>query len=497
MKLELPNLPTTITITRNLRAFRIGLLTFSAGLFGSLGSALADGCDRVAFSLADQLPLGGASLNVVVADFNGDSTADVAATNDRNVIVYMGDGVSGFGPANTFPAGILPRGLAVGDFDGDGKPDLAVANYSNVSILINDGQGGFGPPVNYAADDSPIQIDVGDFNTDGKVDLAVLNSQNDDVSILLGDGEGHFGPPSNFPAGDLPYALAVRDLNGDGNLDLAISTYASEMVIIMAGNGQGNFVAVHSYPLGGNGSDVVIGDFNGDQQPDLAVGVYNIYPDNHIAIFLGDGTGSFIPGNTIPVYDAQGIVAADFDLDGNLDLAATLYSDPAIIIALGRGNGEFRHPEHVHLRHDPLPLGIATGDFNSDGKPDLVVSDYRNGHTTILLNLPTIQIDAPDPIASESGGDPGRFRVKRNGCLDEPLKVQYSVSGTAKSGTDYLPLKGTVTIPARRMFADIGVRPLGNTLAEDGATVVVAVLPESYYMVGEGDTATVTIVNSR
>jgi FG-GAP-like repeat/FG-GAP repeat len=494
MKPKRPNLTTPIigTLLR-VPAFRLSLLALAGGFFWSLGSSPAEGCDRVAFSVADQLPLGGASLNVVVADFNGDSKADLAATNDQNVIVYLGDGAGGFGPANTFPAGALPRGLAVGDFDGDGKPDLAVANYSDISILINDGQGGFKAPVNYAADQSPIAIGVGDFNGDGKQDLAVVNSQNNDVSILLGDGAGHFGPPTNFPTGALPYALAVGDLNGDGNLDLVISNYGSQEINILAGDGQGNFITVNSYPLGGNATNVVIGDFNGDHHPDLAVGVFNIFPDNHIEVFLGDGNGNFTPTSGIPAFNPQGIVAADFDGDGNLDLATTLYTVPGILVALGDGAGGFGPPQHVTLPQHPLPFGLASGDFNNDGKPDLAIANYGNGHVSILLNLPSIQISALDPYASESDLNRGRFKVTRNGCVDEPLVVQYSVNGTARPGIDYRVLPGTVTIPAGGRFVAIPVVPLGDTLLQDGATVIVTLATEPYYAVGKEGAATVTI----
>src|SRR5450432_211441 len=488
--------PKNINLTRpiietllGVPALRLCLLALGGGLFGPLGGSPAEGCDRVAFSVTEQLPLGGPSLNIVVADFNNDSKADLAATNDQNVIVFLGDGAGGFGPANTFPAGLLPRGLAVGDFDGDGNPDLAVANYSDVSILINDGQGGFKVPVDYAADNSPIAIGVGDFNGDGQRDLAVLNSQNNDVSILLGDGAGHFGPPTNFPAGDLPYALAAGDLNGDGNVDLVVSTYGSEEVIILEGDGLGNFTTVNSYPLGGNGSNVVIADFNGDHHPDVAVGVFNIFPDNHIGIFLGDGAGNFTPVSGIPAFDPQGIVATDFDGDGNLDLAATLYNVPGILVALGDGTGGFGAPQHIGLPQHPLPFGLATGDFNGDNKPDMAIANYGNGHVSILLNLPTVQIRALDPTAFESDGNRGRFKVTRNGCIDEPVVIQYSVSGTAKSGMDYRALPGTLTIPAGERFAAIPIIPLGDTLEQDGSTVVVSLPTEPYYAVGKEDTA--------
>lgn len=483
--------------TPNFPAVRIGLLVLAGGVLGCLGSASVDGCDRVGFSLVGQLPLGGPSLNLVVADFNGDSNADFAATNGLRVVVYLGDGSGGFHVRNHYPAGLFPGGLAVGDFDRDGKPDLAVANYSDISIMLNDGQGGFKVPANYDADHSPFAIGVGDFNADGNLDLAVVNSQNDDLSVLLGDGAGHFGPPKNFPTPQLPYAVAVGDLNGDGNLDLVISTYASEEVSILAGDGQGNFTPTISYPLGGNGSNVVISDFNGDHYPDVAVGVFNIFPDNHIEIFLGDGTGNFTAASSIPVFDPQGIVATDFDGDGNLDLAATLYNVPGIIVALGDGTGGFSPPQQVRLPEHPLPFGLATGDFNNDRKADLAIANYGNGHATILLNLPSVQVVASDPTAAESCRDPGRFRVARTGCLETPLTISYSVSGTANPGIDYRTLRGQVTIPAGLRSADIPVLPLGSTLQEDGATVIINIVAERFYGIAENGTATVTINNDK
>jgi hypothetical protein len=486
------NLPTTILRTPNFAAIRICLLVLAGGIIGCFSSSSVDGCDRVGFFLANQLPIGGPTLNVVVADFNDDSKPDFAATNSSRVVVYLGDGAGGFEPPKNYRAGALPGVLAVGDFDHDGKIDLAVANYSDISVLLNDGQGGFLAPVQYEADQSPLAIGVGDFNGDGHLDLAVVNSQSDDVSVLLGDGSGHFGLPTNFPTGDLPYALAVGDLNGDGVLDLVISTYNSEEVNILVGDGQGNFRPTVSYPLGGNGSNVVIGDFNDDRKPDVAVGVFNIFPENHIQIFLGDGGGNFTAGGSVPVFDPQGIVATDFDGDGDLDLAATLYNAPGIVVALGDGIGGFGSPQQVRLPHHPLPFGLATGDFDRDGNSDLAIANYGNGHVTILLNLATVQIEASDPTASGSCRDPGRFRVKRVGCLDAPLRIFYSVSGTAKPGTDYRALSGEVTIPAGWQFADIPVLPLRDTLQEDGATVVVDIVAGDYGIGGHA-TATVTI----
>ncbi len=475
--------------------FQPGLIALATGFFALIGSTPARACDDVAFAVTEQLPVLGPSLNVVVADFNGDGNDDFAATNDAAVVVFLGDGAGGFGDSHSYPAGLLPRGMAVGNFNGDNQPDLAVSNYNDISVLLNDGQGGFEPPVNFPAHDSPIAVATGDFNGDGKTDLVAVNSQSNDVSIILGNGAGGFGPPQNFPAGDLPYAVAVGDFDGDGRVDLAVSTYTSEEVRIMRGDGQGGFTTFISYPLHGNGSRIVAGDFNHDDHLDLAVGVYNASPDNRLAVLLGNGNGTFTRASGIPVADPQGVVTADFDGDGNLDLASTTYFFPDLVVALGDGAGGFGPARSTRLPGHPYPFGVAPADFNRDGKADLAISNYGNGHVIILLNLPTAEIEAVVPKASEGDRIRGRFQVARNGCTDNPLSLQYTVSGTARPGVDYRELRGWLLIPAGRRFAPIQVIPLGDMLEEDGATVIVTLLPDVDHVIGKESTATVTIYN--
>jgi Bacterial Ig-like domain (group 3)/FG-GAP-like repeat len=85
-------------------------------------------------------------------------------------------------------------------------------------------------------------------------------------------------------------------------------------------------------------------------------------------------------------FDAPGgniyIVTADFNRDGNLDLATSEYDASSVRVLLGKGNGGFqslgRYPAcHAH--------GLATGDFNGDGFADLVVADAGCGEVTVLL----------------------------------------------------------------------------------------------------------------
>ena len=479
---------------RNRMALQFFLLSV-AFLFAPAHLWCATDCDVATFSPPRVYPTDGAPFSVVVGDFNGDSKQDFVVDNNSAVIVYLGDGLGGFLPPKSFFLGGFHESLTAGDFNGDGKPDLALPNYPapSISILLNDGGGGFGPAVSFGTGDSPRSIGVGDFNGDGKRDLAVVNGGSNDVSILLGNGAGGFGPPANFPAGIFPYAVAAGDFDEDGNLDLAVSTYGSQEVRILLGDGSGKFTTGASYSLAGNSTAIVAADFNHDSHPDLAVSVFNNYPNNHVAIFLGDGSGGFTPGAEIIVPNAHGLAAADFNFDGELDVAVATYGFNTIAVASGDGTGNFGPATDHDLkpgRHSPFD--VAAGDFNGDGKPDVVTANYGSGDASVLLNLPNVKINVADSFASESD-TVGRFRVTRTGCTAEPLLVHYTVGGTSQPGTDYKELSGQVVIEAGRANAPIRVVPLDDTIAEPVETVIISLSPDPSYGLLGHNSATVAI----
>lgn len=136
------------------------------------------------------------------------------------------------------------------------------------------------------------------------------------------------------------------------------------------------------YPVGSGPQLIAVGDFNNDTHPDLAVS----NQDGTISVLLGDGAGNFSPAQTINLVgrsDTEGIVAGDFDGDGNLDLAAASYGSGAVDILLGNGDGTFRLGTPLTLPDGTGPTYIASTDLNGDNLPDLAVADFNTNQVLI------------------------------------------------------------------------------------------------------------------
>ncbi|WP_020601497.1 beta strand repeat-containing protein [Spirosoma spitsbergense] len=318
-------------------------------------------------------------------DFNGDGKLDLAIVNQSvyTVGILLNTGNGTFGPVTTYTAGSQPRSVAVGDFNGDGKPDLAVGNVSskNVSILLNTGGGSFGAATNFPVGMQPRSIAVGDFNSDGKPDVATGNYASNNVSILLNAGGGDFGGATNFAVGTAPNSLVAGDFNGDGKVDLATANYLSNNVSILLGNGSGSFSSAAPLAVALGPDKIISGDFNGDGRLDLAVlatGTPTSTPT--IAILLGNGSGGFGAAPTISLgFNSYSIDAGDFNGDGKTDLVAGGYTTSNVVVFLSNGDGSFG--TGTAFATGVYPFVVLAGDFNGDGKLDLAAARSDDGIT--------------------------------------------------------------------------------------------------------------------
>jgi hypothetical protein len=276
--------------------------------------------------------------------------------------------------------------VAMGDFNGDGKLDLATSasyfvgdgydEYGNlypvyepaVEVLPGHGDGTFGDPIMSFPGTAVTAVAAGDFDGDGQLDLVAYT--NGEVNLLRGNGDGTFQPPASYPAPDLS-ALAVADFNGDGRPDVAVGSYQGSVNLLL-NDGAGGFLPATSYAVGTGPVAIAIADFDWDGKPDLATADLTA---NAVSVLLNNGAGGFGTAARFGTgFEPNSIAAADFTGDGKPDLAVLDGGGGSIL--RGNGDGTFQHLSNLNA--PSTADGLMVGDFNRDGRADLVYGYSTN-----------------------------------------------------------------------------------------------------------------------
>ncbi|WP_081867948.1 FG-GAP repeat domain-containing protein, partial [Hymenobacter sp. IS2118] len=412
------------------------------------------------FAAAVNYGTGDGPVSVAVGDFNTDGRPDLAVANlyNGNVAVLLAQAGGTFAGAVNYGAGDGPRSVAVGDFNADGRPDLAVANLynGNVAVLLAQAGGTFAGAVNYGAGDGPRSVAVGDFNADGRPDLAVANLYNDNVSVLLAQAGGGFAAAVSYGAGATPISVAVGDFNADGRPDLATANVDGGNVSVLLAQAGGTFAAPVSYGAGVRPFSVAVGDFNADDIPDLAVA--NANGDN-VSVLLGQAGGTFAGavnyGTGVgPYRSPYSVAVGDFNADGRPDLVTANYDGGNVSVLLAEAGGSFAAA--ISYGVGSGPFSVAVGDFNADSRPDLAVANYGSSNVSVLLNTTETETDLTisDTRTIEAGtyrnititGPNGNATLAGNIEVTGALTVQDA--GTLADGCRIITGSGTFALAA-------------------------------------------------
>lgn len=397
--------------------------------FAGDGLAVAKGGPNLTFSkpqhyavgLMEALLNGAYSLNQgQVVDLNGDGHPDVVATGPNGIYISFGK------PDGSFAAAFAPEVTeligypTVADFNGDGIPDIAATGDSAVKVSIGKGDGTFAAPVALPNQGGGINFSTplsatgayivhGDFNGDGKVDLLATGSPGIYVNqdyIFWGNGDGTFRgpvlastPSSTFPFQGSLFDDAIYDINKDGKSDImsisaTTGTPGVPQITFGLSNGDGTFTTIASTVPSDldQGMFYVItlpalADFNGDGKLDAAYGsISNVY------VLNGHGDGSFDSiGKILAIPPLAGTImngaemnlAADFDADGNQDIAVlvlyrsldypTLPTATEVWVYYGDGRGGFSAPV-LALQDSRIFTTISAADLDGTGRKDLIAN---------------------------------------------------------------------------------------------------------------------------
>jgi hypothetical protein len=377
---------------------------------------------------------------VALLDCDNDGRLDIAVVNDSTIDRFLAGGdpmitlyhQDGSG-ANlhftdiTAAAGLTTRGwgmaIAVGDYDNDGLPDLYVTGYGHNVLYHNLGGCKFEDVTERAG------VKVGGFSTgaawadydrDGHLDLFVARYVHTDLH--------HLPAPNPRVEGYRSVILQMPD-EMEGETDF-----------LFRNRGDGTFEDVSQKagvinPGKLHGMGVVWGDYDNDGWPDLYVtndgGTNYLYHNN------GDGTFAEVgilsctaTGTNGEVYGNMAADFGDFNRDGRLDLVATrysrqpvsLYRNDQIVFTDVAAESGLAQPTLA-----PVKWGVGFGDFDNDGWPDLLIA---NGNFSSLMDKLETEVKYREPLQLFRNIDGRRFEdiANKAGLNNGPLQ---SRRGTA------------------------------------------------------------------
>ncbi len=357
-----------------------------------------------------------------VGDLNNDGYDDivVACMNAKKIIILYSTGIVGSFNQYTINTKLSNLNVDIADIDNNGLNDIAFAEKgpglnNHVGIYYQTSLGSFTNTIYSNYGDRPIK--VADADNDGKLDLCSVQdyrkqvSKNEFTVRKLYNTEFGNSSWSSSVGGNLPaHYFDIVDINNDGLNDvLTMSDPPAKIYITFPGT------SISEKIVSITGSyDFISADINNDGLKDFitsyfswSTGGYNnivklkIYKQTSLFNFSMikeiDILNDYTPGFNMYLNSADRIlmIADDFNNDGKTDIAFVLtqqYKYNYLYVAYQNNDNSFDNPMIYSIPSDTAPafFGIASGDFNKDGKNDIVVSDYDNSKIYVFYQNSTL-----------------------------------------------------------------------------------------------------------
>lgn len=297
---------------------------------------------------------------VAVADLNDDGFEDVVLSRGDSSDVWLSDGADGLELSEVLLGG---SALVVADLDHANGPDLLVADsQARIQARLNDGTGRLAEQTDLGVTISPDTrlVSAYDLDGDGCAELLLGRDTAEDLDTLAihWNGVGGFQAPVVHPIGML-FDYGQRPVNPAWPVTFATGDFD--------GNGRTDVLAVNGVIIDRLGSVSIL------QQPSYR---------------------SFLPSmNYLAGKDPREGLVADFDRDGLDDVAVVLDQDNdngAVLVYHSEPGGMLTAMSESGfgaMTVEHLPVTLAAGDWDADGRPDLVAGNLFSRSLTFYRNL--------------------------------------------------------------------------------------------------------------
>lgn len=333
------------------------------------------------------------------------------------------------------------HGVEVGDYDNDGWPDVLISGYNHLALFHNQGDGTFELRQAWSSDIQPLwttSLSWGDFNGDGQLDIYAARYVNWSMTnnpictathegardicppksfeplpdlLLISDGQGGFSDQSRTFGLQLEgkgLGVLCADWDNDGDLDIYVANDTTNNFLYLNQQGQSfeevgllHGAAVDERGLPNGSMGLAAADYDRDGWLDLWVANYE---RESFAMYRNTGHGQFTHFSRrlgIMVLNGSfvgfGTELCDFDQNGTPEIVVANghvilhptgapYRQQPLLLALVEGRFQrqaFSTESYFGSEH--LGRGLAVGELNGDGRPDIVIS-HLNEPVAVLIN---------------------------------------------------------------------------------------------------------------
>lgn len=353
------------------------------------------GDDRGGLRPAVRIGWGWSGFNVLIGnvDLNGDGRPDLLGRDGSGRLwAFYGNGASGWISQLQLGQGWggMTSIFSPGDFDGDGVDDILArtaagdlwlyrgngAGALGASAMVGNGWyslSALGGSSSAVVQSRSLPAGAGDVDKDGAPDVLALSAQGT-LHAYRGNGSGGWKGVQQVGSGWVQgdRMINLGDFNGDGMMDIGRIT-ADGAFLMYPGVASGGYGAGVTIGNGWHTIDLVVGglDYDGDRLPD----VLGRDSAGQLMLYRGDGKGGWI-GTGTPIGYGWGSVglafnAGDFDGDGKGDLIVR-GADSSLVLYPTNGNGGWGTPRAIGYGWGSFTSVVGVGDFDRNGAPDVV-----------------------------------------------------------------------------------------------------------------------------
>lgn len=289
---------------------------------------------------------------VAIADLNSDGFNDVISTsyNDGKLVWFENDGTGNFGPEQIISSTIVgPSQVYVRKIDANDALDVCVSAYEGNEVIwfSNNGSGVFGSKnIIDNTISNPGAFAMKDIDNDGDIDSVIANSvafgtPNDcRVEVFYNDGFGVFTADTNpvsVNAKDYIFSVMAEDVDNDNSLDILVTDIngsPSWFKRTEISPGTATYTETVLTTSIANPACLDLRDLDNDGFDDFVLSSATSGAGNDIVWYKNNGTGGFLPEDVIDNTQSQAytFTFADFENDGDLDIASVAYNNDRVNI---------------------------------------------------------------------------------------------------------------------------------------------------------------------